>query len=247
LAGLVATGILIALPHLIRRRWSLRSSAVAIATGVVSLLLFATFAGRAARRLDLAGIDASRLCTFEAMGNAIADSPVSGTGFGTFAEIFPAYRLAECAGINGVWYQAHNSYLEGYFGLGAVFGVVVAFGLVSLLWIFAIGLRQRRGFRFAPAAATGVLVAISLHALVDFSIQIHGIAVYAAAVLGTGVAISLNRRRPQQSGPAYPGARERDAEIESRRAPDGSDMTENTDRDRRDARQRGAGASPETA
>jgi len=193
--GLVVTGLLLAVPRLARKKWSPASVAVAAALGLGVLGLFAVLAARVSRRLDLAGVDPGRLCTFEATGRAIADNPVLGTGLGTFPDVFPAYRAIDCAGFSGVWYQAHNSFLEGYLTLGPVFAIAVAVGLIGLVWMLAIGVMRRRRYRFAPAAALGVLTVIVLHALVDFSIQIHGVAVYAAAILGSGTAFALNRHR----------------------------------------------------
>lgn len=195
LAGLLVAGLLFAVPYLAGRRWNLRTTVAAGVVVVLAVVLFAAFAGRASRRLELAGVDESRLCTFKSVWAAIMDHPVFGTGFGTFEQVFPAYRNESCDGINGVWYHAHNSYLEGYLGMGAIFALVTIVGLVALVSIFVTGMRDRRSFRFAPASALGILTAVCLHALVDFSLQIQGIAIYVAAVLGTGAALSLGKRR----------------------------------------------------
>jgi hypothetical protein len=41
----------------------------------------------------------------------------------------------------------------------------------------------------------GVLVLIVLHSMVDFSVQIPGVAAFVAAAVGAAVAISLARKR----------------------------------------------------
>jgi O-antigen ligase len=126
--------------------------------------------------------------------DAIKDNPWFGTGFGTFEQVFPVYRDPEC-GLSGLWDRAHNVFLEGSLGLGLPFAVVVLFGLVYLLSIFLIGYRTRQRFQIVPVAGMGILLLVVLHSMVDFSIQIPGVAAYVAAALGAAVSISLARKR----------------------------------------------------
>jgi hypothetical protein len=62
-----------------------------------------------------------------------------------------------------------------------------------LLKTYAQGWRERQAFRFVPLSCLGVLVTVTLHSLVDFSVQIPGVALVVAAVLGSGAAVSLER------------------------------------------------------
>lgn len=153
---------------------------------------FALFAGRATLRLESAS-DESRLCVFSSTWRAIRDNWPFGSGFGTFVNVFPAYRTAECAGSNGVWEAAHNSFLEGALGLGAVFVVVAALLCTLLIRTFLRGRRERRRYRFASVAGLSLLLLIALHSLVDFSMQIPGVSLYVGTIFACYITIALGR------------------------------------------------------
>lgn len=160
--------------------------------GALSVLAFVILGGRTIMRVDDGGVDENRVCVAESTLAGIADFPLLGTGFGTFREVFPIYRKLEC-GIDGVWVYAHNSWLEGYFGMGLPFAFLV---LVCLFWLgreLLYGYRARRRFRFVPILIFGIVGYMSLHSTLDFPIQIPGIAILFAALLSAGVAISTSR------------------------------------------------------
>jgi O-antigen ligase len=115
------------------------------------------------------------------------DYPVSGSGFGAFGEIFPAYLPR---GESGRWQQAHNDYLEVYLG-----GGVVAAGLV--LWLaVAFGARLARALRahaaqgrLLPALGLALgLLALAVHETVDFNLQIPANALLFVVIAAMGVA-----------------------------------------------------------
>ena len=146
-----------------------------------------------------AGMDDLRYCTWAATWTAFRDHPVTGTGFGTFAEMFPRYRDPDCLGTSGVWLRAHNSYLEflAGFGVGAV--VVLALGFAFLLRILHHGVRVRKTMKPYPIFALGAMGFVAGHSFFDFPLQIPGIAAYFAALMGAGCAISLAERLPRRS------------------------------------------------
>ncbi|MDB5597102.1 MAG: hypothetical protein JWM36_4063 [Hyphomicrobiales bacterium] len=158
---------------------------------------FALFAGRATLRLETSN-DESRLCVFRSTLHAIRDHWPFGSGFGTFVNVFPAYRTAECAGSNGVWEAAHNSFLEGALGMGLVFVVVVAVLCTMLIRTFLRGRSERRRYRFASVAGLSLLVLIGLHSLVDFSMQIPGVSLYVGTIFACYIAIALGRDTGRQ-------------------------------------------------
>jgi O-antigen ligase len=165
----------------------------AAAAIAILLLIFAALGARALFRLEQGGIDDNRWCIYRSALSAIADNPWFGTGFGTFRQVFPIYRNPEC-GIVGVWDRAHNSFLEGYLGMGLPFAVVVAVVLLYLAYVFVVGYRTRRRFRVVPLIGMATLLLVILHSLVDFSLQIPGVAAYVAAVLGVAASVSVARR-----------------------------------------------------
>ncbi|MDB5650123.1 MAG: hypothetical protein JWL62_1643 [Hyphomicrobiales bacterium] len=162
---------------------------VLAAAGAVALL-----SERSAYRME-SGSDGARLCVFGSTLEATRNAWPLGSGLGTFQDVFPAYRDADCAGIAGVWEAAHNFYLEGALSLGLVFVVVVPVILFALTHAFLEGLRTRRRYRFVPSLGIAVLVLVGLHSLVDFSMQVPGVALYVAAILGCCATISLERAR----------------------------------------------------
>lgn len=96
---------------------------------------------------------------------------ISGSGGGTFAEVFPAYKTALYPGFID---HAHNDFLEmaGEFGL---FGMALL--SVIVLWSFIKAIQAQfvrrsslmRGIGFASTMA---IVAIMIHSTVDFNLQI---------------------------------------------------------------------------
>jgi O-antigen ligase len=193
--GLVCAIVLIAMrPLSIDRpkpgasRW--RRYALITAGLVIIVSLFALFAGRSVYRMEAQGAEDARWCTFASTLEAIRDHPLVGAGFGTFQDVFPAYRNAECAGIYYVWDRAHNFFLEGYLGLGIPFAAALLIGYFVLIFAFARGIRSRNRLRSFPVMGAASLVLISLHSLVDFSLQIPGVAVYFAALMASAVAQS---------------------------------------------------------
>ncbi|KPL51901.1 hypothetical protein ABB55_06400 [Prosthecomicrobium hirschii] len=159
------------------------------------LAVFALFGGLALQRLQVQGADDSRLCAYLSTLSAIRDNWLFGTGFGTFADIFPLYRDPACASIEGVWDRAHNSYLEATLGLGLGFVVLLVFVVGRLVSILRQGIASRRRNRHIVAGGFGALALVASHALVDFSIQIHGVAMYWVATMAVSTAIALGRSR----------------------------------------------------
>ncbi|MBT9288476.1 O-antigen ligase family protein [Prosthecodimorpha staleyi] len=154
---------------------------------------FILFGGLALQRLNEHGADDSRFCTYWSTLSAVGDNWLFGTGFGTFADIFPLYRDVACAGIEGVWDRAHNSYLEATLGLGVSFLAILLLVLWRLVSMFRRGVGWRHRQRHLVATGLGALVLVATHAGVDFSIQIHGVAMYAASILAMASVVALGR------------------------------------------------------
>jgi O-antigen ligase len=163
--------------------------------GAIALLLLQIMGGGVNERFDIQGLaDEGRLETYKATLRMIADHPWFGTGQGTFAYAFPAYRSSNVA-IWGVWDMAHNTLLE----IAADMGVPVA-ALVAVAWIviFAVLVRgaviRRRGL-LVPVAALAVATLAVLHSLIDFTLQIPGYAIVALSLVGAGLAQSFREHR----------------------------------------------------
>jgi O-antigen ligase len=150
-------------------------------------------------RFDLEGLaDEGRLETYRSTLRMIADHPWFGTGLGTFAYAFPAYRSANVS-VWGVWDLAHNTLLE----VAADMGLPIA-ALVVVAWlvIFAVLIRGaliRRRDLIVPVAALSVGLLAVLHSLVDFTLQMPGYAIVAMSLIGAGLAQSFPSEKRQVS------------------------------------------------
>lgn len=167
-------------PWTFMRRWTL-----VLLTGSGIAVLFGS------RTLDRAltqGTEDGRFCVFPDIWRLAGTTWPWGSGAGTFELAFRPLRDPAC-GIHGVWDRAHSFFLEGLVVLGAPFLAVAVLGLGALAVTLRRGWRQRRQFRAGPALGSTFLVLVILHDLVDFSIQIPGISLWAATVLAACCAL----------------------------------------------------------
>jgi O-antigen ligase len=156
----------------------------------VPLFLFVMLGGGAFERLLLNG-DESRLCVYASTLRAIEDHPILGTGLGTFLDVFPLYRDIDCVGISSIWSHAHNTWLEAALALGLPGCVIILIGLFLLVKAQLKGLRNRNHQRWVPALGCGILILAGGHAVVDFSLQTHGVCAYLVCILSACTTISL--------------------------------------------------------
>jgi O-antigen ligase len=160
-------------------------------SGACALILLQLMGGNVNARFDTAGLAAGgRLETYKATLRMIADHPWLGTGLGTFAYAFPAYRSSNVS-IWGVWDMAHSTPLE----IAADMGVPIAtLVLVSWMVIFAVlirGILARRRELLVPVAALAISALATLHSLIDFTLQIPGYTIVALSLVGAGLAQSF--------------------------------------------------------
>jgi O-antigen ligase len=159
--------------------------------GVAVLALLEVMGAGVNARFDSQGFaGGGRFEAYKATLRLISDHPWFGTGQGTFADAFPAYRSAN-APIWGVWDIAHNTILEIAADMGVPIAALVAVGWAIIFVTLIHGvIVRRRGLLFPVTALTVALVAV-LHSLVDFSLQIPGYSIVALALIGAGLAQSF--------------------------------------------------------
>jgi O-antigen ligase len=162
----------------------------AVGAGTVALVLLQFMGAGVSGRFDLQGTaDEGRLKTYLSILRLIIDHPWFGTGQGTFASAFPAYRSPDIS-IWGIWDIAHNTLLEIASDMGVPIALLVVTGWVVVFAVLMHGIRVRRRDLIVPVAAFGVGMLGVLHSLVDFSLQIPGYSLVALALVGTGLAQS---------------------------------------------------------
>jgi O-antigen ligase len=124
----------------------------------------------------------------------IADRPWFGTGLGTFASAFPAYRSDDIS-MYGTYEYAFSSLLELAAEAGLPLASVVVIGWIIAFGVLAHGVRTRRRDRIIPAAALSVGLSAALHSLVNYSLQVPGFAIVVFGLLGTGIAQSFSSHK----------------------------------------------------
>lgn len=136
--------------------------------------------------------ESGRAAVYGIVADAIMSSPWTGTGFGTFPDVFPAYRNAD--GLPQVtWDKAHNTYLENALELGVPAAVLLNLSLLLLVLQTARGVRNRRRGWTIPAIGVSASVLLGLHSLVDFSLQMPAIAALYACIMGMAVSQSWSQ------------------------------------------------------
>jgi len=196
-ATLVALLLGLVLQRLRTRHWSSGGPA-AVVSFMVGLLAVAAVlqisgAGLIERLADTDFTGEGRIAIFADTLTAIREHAWTGTGLGTFQDIFPIYRNRTGASVL-ILDKAHNDYLEILLGLGLVFGSAAILAIGLLAWRCLRGTFVRRRNGHLPAAATMATALVGLHALVDFSLQIQAVAMTFITILAIGVAQSVSDR-----------------------------------------------------
>ena len=159
--------------------------------GLIALLFLQIMGGKISGRFEVQGLsDEGRFDVYHSTLEMIRDYPWFGTGLGTFAWSFPAYRSANIS-MRGVWDLAHSTPLE----LATDLGLPLA-GLIVLAWLIVLatliyGTRTRRRDRVFPVGGLALACLGLSHSLIDFSLQIPGYAIIVFALVGAGLAQSF--------------------------------------------------------
>jgi O-antigen ligase/tetratricopeptide (TPR) repeat protein len=183
-ASLASAGVvLVAL-----RRSSGRRRGAAILLLAAAGLLLASLAGwnriasDLSRQMTPVSWDEGRLLVWRDSTAIVRNHPLAGAGLGTFRDVYPAYRSPR---IVTFYDHAHNDWLELAVETGAA-GSLLALAILALYGIaVARGLARLRGPDFPVLlGAAGALVALLLHEITDFNLQIPANAVLFAATAG---------------------------------------------------------------
>ena len=169
----------------------LRTAGVRHAVGV-ALAVFAIggafffFSGEitAARLAETSLESEERASVYSLTLQAIGDSPLLGTGLGTFEQVFRMYRDEN---VLHVFDKAHNTYLELALELGLPAALLLLASVVALFARCIVGVRTRRRDSIYSCIGIAATVAVATHSLVDFSLQIPAVAATYALLMGAAV------------------------------------------------------------
>jgi O-antigen ligase len=165
-------------------------------SGFFALVLLQFLGGAVSNRFDVQGLaDEGRFAAYVSTMKMIADYPWFGTGLGTFAWSFPAYRSPEIS-MRGVWDIAHNTPLELASEVGLPLTCAVCAGWLIIAAVLIRGIKVRRRDVIIPLAALSVSLLANLHSWIDFSLQIPGYAIVVFALVGVGLAQSFRTEGP---------------------------------------------------
>lgn len=171
--------------------------AALVVVGLIILAVVSGFDDLVSSRLAAQGfVDQLRWAIVRLSAVALMDRPLLGFGFATFENAFRIYRDASIVTWPGVD-KAHNTYIEAVLGLGLPAFAIVMSGLAMLVSQCIKGVRARRKDAEIPILAVAASVLVAAHALVDFSIQIQGVAITFAMMLGVGLSQSWPRDAPR--------------------------------------------------
>lgn len=184
--------------YVFQRRWR-RHQIIYFATAatLVAFAIFATSGNLISQRLAQNEVDANfdmRSSVYTITYEAIKSSPWTGTGFGTFADVFPAYRYtSESSPIS--WDKAHNTYLENALELGIPATLLLNLSVLLLALQSARGIATRKRNKMIPALGVAATILVGLHSLVDFSLQIPAISILYACIMGVSVGQSWRQSK----------------------------------------------------
>lgn len=163
--------------------------------GLVLVLVLLSIIGPAVlERMEALEKDASiRSSLFAVTYNILQSAPWQGIGLGGFEETFRTVRdLRVPFWANTRIDHAHNSWLELFTEVGVPAAIFLVMGVLLLLVGYVKGVENRKRGVIYPATGLGVLVLVAMHALADFSPNIPGFSLFAAAVLGLLLAQSVS-------------------------------------------------------
>jgi O-antigen ligase len=164
-----------------------------------SLLLLYGLGSNIGSRIDTLGLsDAGRLSVYRSTLKMIADNPWFGTGLGTFAFGFPAYRSSDIS-MQGLWGIGHNTHLEFASEMGIPLALIVAAAWIAAIIVLSSGFRGRRRNMIAPLSSLAVSLIALLHSSIDFSLQVVGYSIVVFALLGIGISQAIVRKKNHRS------------------------------------------------
>ncbi|MEN3951661.1 O-antigen ligase family protein [Iodidimonas sp. SYSU 1G8] len=176
-----------------RQRPTISAAMVAtVAVLGVGAVVFAPSAGRMADRVagTEMGMD-QRLTIYRNTIDAVAASPWLGYGHGGFPSL---YRMYDEDDVTQVVEAAHSTVLETVAELGIPAALVLFTAMLIPVGLCWRGVVRRRRDQHLPAIAAAMSVAVIIHSMVDFPLQIPALATAFSFIMGLGVAQSTSSK-----------------------------------------------------
>jgi O-antigen ligase/tetratricopeptide (TPR) repeat protein len=135
-----------------------------------------------------------RLAYWKDSWNSIKEFPVFGTGFGSYQYIYPRYRTISG---DAVLDHAHNDYIELLSNGGFIFLILGVWFLFEVIFrSYSTFLKRHEMYsRYIFIAGITGIIAILLHSITDFNLQIGANGLYFSFLLGLTVSAANTRLR----------------------------------------------------
>ena len=163
------------------------ASLIMAATFCIAIAIFGDYLSMRLQEIWLNGYD--RLAVYNLTLTSIFNAPWLGYGYGTFSQIFPMYRDTSIVPV-GIWDRAHDTYLEIFQGIGIPVAIIFLSGLLILIIKCLQATLSSRRATAVEITTLSASALVFMHTFVDFSIQMHGIAVFWTSLLAAGVSRS---------------------------------------------------------
>lgn len=175
-----------------QRSQSTRSKAALAGAVLVAVIAFVLTSEVLLKRIDRMTVDANaRFEVYSMTADAIDDNPLLGFGYGTYTDSFRLYRDDR---LHAHFDKTHNTYLENIFELGWPAAGVLFLSVFWLMLICLKGARHRGRDWVYPATGVAATVLVAVHSFFDFSLQMPGIAITYACILGVACSQSYSSR-----------------------------------------------------
>ncbi len=175
-----------------QRSQSVKSKAALAGAVLVAVMAFVLTSEVLLQRIDRMNIDANgRLEVYAMTADAIEDNPLLGFGYGTFTDSF---RLYSDERLKGHYDKTHNTYLENIFELGWPAAGMLFLCIAWLMVVCWKGAFNRHRDWVYPATGVAATVLVGVHSFFDFSLQMPGVAITYACILGVACSQSFSSR-----------------------------------------------------
>lgn len=170
-----------------KRQWWITVGFALVAATVIAVLI-----SRGGRLASQGFFDDARWLVYRSCLDAIWQRPLLGSGAGTFADLFPAFRSRELSNW-GVWEHAHSTPLEIAVEMGLpIAAMVVVAALAALFIVIRAALRSDARSRPLLAGIAAVMALGYAHTTIDFSLQLPGYFILFCMLAGAAVAKAVS-------------------------------------------------------
>jgi O-antigen ligase len=202
---LMASLLLLGFFSVRRLKWRLvvSGAALLIFALLIPLLAQTPLGERVRQFIDMTGgsyADIGRMTAWRAATGMLTDFPLTGSGFGAFRDVFPAYMPP---GESARWVQLHNDYYE-FVLEGGIIGAALLLWLIWNFWSKALRRKVLMTAGEPDPESIGLLIALAalfIHAGFDFNHQIPANALLFTVMAALVIARGESRGLPMGSEP----------------------------------------------